>query len=214
MRIQAFNFSINLMRSILWQYESAPNMIALAKNDQAFIDTQYSEFWTDWHKDVFDLNTANEFGLAVWARILNIQLEFESKRRVTDVWGFGTNNKNFENGGFGLANDSWNTWDLESARILLKLRWFQLTMRPTISNINYALTLVFGENVVFAYESYDMSITYVFRQEPNYRLKLLLQNTDMMPRPSGVKVSWMVQYRNSWGYGIHHLNFENGNFGV
>lgn len=214
MRIQAFNFSINLMRSILWQYESAPNMIALAKNDQTFIDTQYSEFWTDWHKDVFDLNTANEFGLAVWARILNIQLEFESKRRVTEVWGFGINNKNFENGGFGIADDSWNSWDLESARILLKLRWFQITMRPTISNINYALTLVFGENVVFAYENYDMSITYVFRQEPNYRLKLLLQNTDMMPRPSGVKVSWMVQYRNSWGYGIHHLNFENGNFGV
>lgn len=200
------------MRSILWQYESAPNMIALAENDQAFIDTQYSDFWKNWYTDVFNLDTANKFGLAVWARILNIKLEFESKRNVTDVWGFGVNNKNFENGGFGIANDAWNTWDLEFARTLLKLRWFQITMRPTVSNINEALVLIFGENTVFVYDNYNMSITYVFEREPDYRLKLLLQNTDMLPRPSGVKVSWMVQYINSWGYGVHHLNFENGNF--
>lgn len=214
MRIQPFDFSINLMRSILWQYDGAENAVALARNDQSWINTSYADFWTNWYRDVFDVDTANSFGLSVWARILGLRLEIDAQRNVTSVWGFGVNNKNFENGGFGRASDEVISLDTGSARTLIKLRWFQLTMRPTVPNINAALEDVFGAGAAFVFDSYDMTMTYIFNSEPDYRLRRLLENTEILPRPSTVKVGWMVRYRPSWGFGVHHLNFENGNFGA
>lgn len=214
MRIQAFDFSINLLRSILWQYESATAAIKLAKSDQLWVDKNFDQFWTNWYKDVFNVDTANSFGLSVWARILGIRLEIDTKKKVTSVWGFGLNNKNFGNGGFGRVSNGSATVGLEQARILIKLRWFQLTMRPTVPNINSALASIFGKGSVFVFDNYDMSITYVFSEEPDYKLKQLLENIDLLPRPSTVKVSWMVRYRPSWGFGVNHLNFGNGNFGT
>lgn len=211
---QQFDFSVDLMRSILWQYEGAPRAVALARNDQAWINSHHSEFWRNWHRDVFDLDTANEFGLSVWARILGVSLEIGEQRRVEGVFGFGTNNSNFENGNFGRASDDQVSLDIESARKLLKLRWFQLTMRPTAPNINQALDSVFGDGVAYVADSYDMALTFFFLQTPDYKVRRLLERTDILPRPSTVGASWKVQVKPSWGFGPHHLNFENGNFGA
>lgn len=211
---QQFDFSVDLMRSILWQYEGAPRAVALARNDQVWIDDHQADFWAAWRCDVFDLDTANEFGLSVWARILGVSLEIGAPRRVEGVFGFGANNANFENGNFGRASDGQVSLDIESARKLLKLRWFQLTMRPTAPNINRALESVFGMGSASAFDNYDMNITFMFTSAPDYRLRRLLENTDILPRPSTVGLNWAVQVRPAWGFGSNHLNFENGNFGA
>lgn len=212
---QQFDFSVDLMRSILWQYEGAPRAVALARNDQAWIDSHQSEFWRAWHRNVFDLDTANEFGLSVWARILGVSLEIGEPRRVEGVFGFGAENKNFGNGNFGRGADGQVSLDIESTRKLLKLRWFQLTMRPTAPNINQALASVFGDGIAYVADSYDMNlVTFFFTQAPDYRLRRLLERTDILPRPSTVGVGWKVQVKPSWGFGPEHLNFENGNFGA
>ncbi|WP_155516469.1 DUF2612 domain-containing protein, partial [Achromobacter xylosoxidans] len=63
--------------------------------------------------------------------------------------------------------------------------------------------------------SYDMTlVTFFFSQTPDYRLRRLLEKTDILPRPSTVGVKWKVQVKPSWGFGPEHLNFENGNFGA
>ncbi|AVG38548.1 DUF2612 domain-containing protein [Achromobacter insolitus] len=212
---QAFDFSVDLMRSILWQYEGAPRAVALARNDQAWLDSQQEKFWHDWHRYVFDLDTANDFGLAVWARILGVSLEIGEPRRVEGVFGFGPTNKNFGNGNFGRAADGQVSLDIESARKLLKLRWFQITMRPTAPNINRALESVFGAGSAFVFDNYDMTtVTFMFSSTPDYRLRRLLEKTDILPRPSTVGIKWAVQMRPAWGFGPNHLNFENGNFGA
>lgn len=212
---QQFDFSVDLMRSILWQYEGAPRAVALARNDQAWIEAHHSEFWRNWHRDVFNLDTANQFGLSVWARILGVSLEIGESRRVEGVFGFGAGNANFQNGNFGRSSDGQVSLDIESARKLLKLRWFQLTMRPTVPNINQALVSVFGPDSAYIADSYDMNlVTFFFLQTPDYRLRRLLEKTDILPRPSTVGVGWKVQVKPSWGFGSNHLNFENGNFGA
>ncbi|KOQ50596.1 hypothetical protein ABW39_04895, partial [Achromobacter xylosoxidans] len=166
---QEFDFSVDLMRSILWQYEGAPRAVALARNDQAWLDSHQEQFWSNWHRDVFDLDTANQFGLAVWARILGVSLEIGESHRVEGVFGFGAENKNFGNGNFGRAADGQVSLDIESARKLLKLRWFQLTMRPTAPNINQALVNVFGSDSAYVADSYDMTlVTFFFSQTPDY----------------------------------------------
>ncbi|RIQ10277.1 DUF2612 domain-containing protein, partial [Bordetella avium] len=35
--VQEFDFSVDLLASILWQYEGAPMAVQLARNDQAWI---------------------------------------------------------------------------------------------------------------------------------------------------------------------------------
>ncbi|MEJ2896633.1 DUF2612 domain-containing protein [Bordetella avium] len=213
--VQEFDFSVDLLASILWQYEGAPMAVQLARNDQAWIDASQTKFWHDWRQDVFDLDTANEFGLSVWARILGVSIEVSERRRVDGVFGFGVSNRNFDNGNFGTARDGDTRLDKESARKLLKLRWFQLTMRPTVPNINKAIEDVFGPGAAFVVDSYDMSIvTFMFSAAPDYRLRRLLERTDILPRPSTVGVAWQVQTRPAWGFGPNHLNFENGSFGA
>lgn len=212
MRIQAFDFSINLMRSILWQYESAPRAIQLSQNDQDWLEKNQTDFWNDWYTDVFNVDTANSFGLSVWAEILGLRLEIDVQPNIFGVFGFGEFNKNFENGGFGTPADETASLDSESARKLIKLRWFQLTMRPSVKNINEALNNVFGPGKAFVIDGYDMSMNYVFNEEPDYKLRRLLENTDILPRPSTVKVGWTVVPRKTFGFEEYHYNFENGGF--
>jgi hypothetical protein len=103
-RIQEFDYSINLLRALLWQDNNTPALTALLQAKQAWYDTNVSTFWSDWVTDVFDIRTANEFGLAVWAIILGVP---------TTVILPPTTKKNF---GFGLplllkdASDRQGTW--------------------------------------------------------------------------------------------------------
>lgn len=71
-RIQEFDYSIDLLRALLWQDNKAPQMTALLQQKQAWYDENVSTFWENWVRDVFDIRTANEFGLAVWAIILGV----------------------------------------------------------------------------------------------------------------------------------------------
>lgn len=103
-RIQEFDYSINLLRALLWQDNAAPKTTSLLQQKQAWYDENVSTFWQNWVTDVFDIRTANEFGLAVWAIILGIP---------TSAILPPTTKLNF---GFGLplltqdANDARGTW--------------------------------------------------------------------------------------------------------
>ncbi|MNV75731.1 hypothetical protein D3C71_1690430 [compost metagenome] len=88
-------------------------------------------------------------------------------------------------------------------------------MRPTAPNINRALESVFGPGSASVFDNYDMTtVTFMFTSAPDYRLRRLLEKTDILPRPSTVGIKWSVQVRPSWGFGPNHLNFGNGNFGA
>ena len=90
-QIQAFDFSVDLMRALLWQYNDAARLEALLRQKQTWYDANQSAFWSDWLADVFDLRTANDFGLSVWAIILDIPLIVASAVDPSDkpLWGFG-----------------------------------------------------------------------------------------------------------------------------
>lgn len=206
-------FHVNLMRTVLWQYENAPKLKSLVQSEQDWADKNMTEFWKNWFRDVFNLKTANDFGLSVWSRILNIQLTINRPKRVSGIFGFSTNHKNFGNGNFGRGKTQDISVTTEQARKILLLRWFQLTSRPTIANINEALEIVFGAGVAYVQDNLDMSNQlFMFTERPDYQTIDMLKNTDLLPRPSTVGSAIAVQPRAGFGFGIHHLNFKNGNF--
>jgi len=79
----------------------------------------------DWYTNVFNLQTANDFGLAVWSQILSLPLFGKYKPDPPDkpIWGFGTNNQNFGHGNFTFNSGGINL-TTEEKRLVLKLRYF------------------------------------------------------------------------------------------
>lgn len=206
-------FNVNLMRTVLWQYENAPKIKTLVQSEQDWANKNVTEFWQNWFRDVFNLKTANEFGLNVWSRILNVPLTINRPKRIGGVFGFSSSHKNFGRGNFGRGKSQDISVTTEQARKILLLRWFQLTSRPTVGNINKALEIVFGAGVAYVQDNLDMSNQlFMFTERPDYQTIDMLKNTDLLPRPSTVGSTFAVQPRKGWGFGIHHLNFKNGNF--
>lgn len=210
---QELDLNVNLLRSILWQYENADKLKALVIGQQEWINENHTEFWNDWVRDVFNLRTANAFGLSVWARILNVSLTIERAENLDDVFGFGVEHENFSNGGFGVAAGAIDNVSVEQARKMLLARYFTLTYAPTVPNINMILEVLFGEGAVYVVDSLDMHYsTYTFNGEPDYRTRELLKNVDFLPRPSAVGVDFTILPDDAFGFGEHHLNFGNGGF--
>lgn len=88
-KIQSFDFHSDLLKAILWQYEDAANLKALAKYKADYFEQSTIQFWRDWYRDVFNIDTANEFGLNIWARILDVPLGIDVPPSDKTKIGFG-----------------------------------------------------------------------------------------------------------------------------
>jgi len=213
MKVQAFDFSIDVIRSLLWRHNEAENLQAILQNKQAAMDELNQDFWESWFDDVFNLDTANSFGLSVWSIILDISLTVGSgtPEIPNSNFGFGSFRKNFNNGNFTNVGDVVISDD--DARILLKLRYYQLVTRGTIPECNKIVADVFSDfGLVFALDGYDMTMAYIFEQDPPLNIKRLLEDYDLLPRPSGVGVRVVYAPNSAFGFGGFRKNFNNGNF--
>ena len=78
--IQSFDFSVNLLQALLWEYNEASNLQSILTQKQAWYNTNQSNFWNNWIVNVFDMRTANEFGLTVWSIILDLPLFYSQPK--------------------------------------------------------------------------------------------------------------------------------------
>lgn len=215
--IQLFRFAANVLQALLWKHNRAARLESLAYAKQAWLDAEQAGFWTAWLRDVFDLRTANDFGLAIWARILGVRLALPLGASDPDkaTWGFGPFRRNFERGNFGRIGDGTSRLTTEERRMVLRMRYFQLVGRCTIPDINHALRTVFGEGRAYVLDPLNMEfITYVFTYNPGQRLLDVLLDTGVLPRPSAVGIRMVVSGRRSFGFGPYNLNFNRGGFGA
>jgi len=212
-RIQELDFSVNLLKAILWQYNDAEKLQSLLQTKQDWYEVTQEDFWEAWVRDVFDLNTANEFGLTVWGIILAIPLSFGLPGTgAREVFGFGVNNLNFENGNFGRDAAGIAGLTTEQKRLVLKLRYFQLISDGSVPHANYVLKTVMGTGYLL--DRYDMTITYIFPTALPSGVQLILEQFDLLPRPAGVKVNILIDPQNVFGFNPYYLNYGNGTFGA
>lgn len=214
MKIQSFDFSVNVLRALLWRHNEAVNLQSLLQNKQNALDELNRDFWESWIDDVFNLETANDFGLSVWSFILDTPLTVESiePEPANSNWGFGEFRKNFNNGNFTAFGSS-SALNIEEARTVLKLRYYQLVTRGTVPECNKIVDDVFSDNDVYVIDGLDMTITYVFDKYISSALRGAIGNFDLLPRPSAVKVRTVYSPNSNWGFGGFRKNFNNGNFG-
>jgi len=209
MRIQTFNYSVNLLQAIIWQYDRATHLLSLINQKQAWYNANQTQFWTDWYNNVFNLQTANNFGLSVWSYILNIPLFFleEMESPSKPIWGFNAyttppalenGNLNFENSNFSIRG-SVQSLTTEQQRFLLKLKYFQLSNRIDVTDVNEFLNYLINTSDIgwsgniWMLDNLDMTITYQFTA-PLFPSTLLsvMQQLDVLPRPTGVEVIYSL----------------------
>jgi hypothetical protein len=211
--IQQFDYSVNLLQAILWQYTTAENLIGLLTAKQDWYNTNQNAFWQDWYTDVFDLSTANEFGLTVWSIILGLPLFVNNPPPDgTPIFGFDDQTGfNFNNGIFGDTETY--QLPLETKRIALQLRYFQLTGSGTVPEVNRMLAYVFRNyGKAWLMDYHDMAQEYVFDFPVTFDLKYLFNNYDILPRPAGVSSTWIDATLVYFGFAPDDYNFDNGIF--
>lgn len=214
--IMNIDFDANLMQSLLWQFNEASRLQTIIQQEQDWYNINQSKFWTDWVRDVFDLRTANDFGLTVWSIILNIPIIVQNEEPVSpDIpFGFDVSDGNFEHSNFAYDPNSAQTLTTEQARLVLFMRYHQLTSDGTVPYTNEFLSKIFADmDGAYAVDNHDMTITYVFRKQPPARLWFVLRNYDILPRPAGVRVrDILVIPKIPFGFDEHNENFDNSNF--
>lgn len=212
---QAFDFSVNLLQALLWQHDNAEHLKSLLNQKQAWYNENQEAFWNDWYTDVFDLRTANDFGCQVWAIILGIQLSVnEGGNTNKPTWAFGAFRQNFQRGNFSNTTDVTIPLSLAQKRLVLRLRYFQLVARGTVPETNRFLKYLFQDvGSVYVLDTLDMSfVYYIFTFVPSSQLIFILQKYDILPRPAGVGVDYLVISGPSFGFDPYGLNFDNGSF--
>lgn len=214
MKIQEFDFHVDLLKSLLWEYNDATALQSIIEQEQAWYNENQEQFWLDWYRDVFNLDTANDFGCSVWAIILGIPLSVVlTPAPISPTFGFGSDNENFGNGNFSNINGTVINLTLEQKRLVLKLRYFQLITRGAVTEVNAFLKYVFADfGNVYVLDGLDMTATYVLTFTPSAALNFVLKNYDLLPRPAGVKVNYLTIIDTPFGFGPNNVNFNNGNF--
>ena len=206
--------SANLIRAMLWADSSGDKWQRYLEIKTALADERNMLFWREWARDVLDVDTANEFGLSMWSRILDISLGSESGETPTSVpFGFDPFGFNFGNGNFS-ASSSGNVLNLEQMRLVIKLRLYQITGSKSANDINSFFEEIFGAGEVYVIDNLNMTMSYYFSTDPSQDIRYILLNYDLLPRPAGVKVNWSSYAEPAFGFGPYSKNFDNGNFGA
>jgi hypothetical protein len=86
--IEDFDFSVNILSSLLWRHNEADVLQSLMQAKQDWYSENHEQFWNDWCTNVFNLETANEFGLSVWAQILGVPLQLITAPNPGPQFGF------------------------------------------------------------------------------------------------------------------------------
>lgn len=214
--IQEFNYSVNLLQAVLWQYNNAPNLLSLLNLKNEWYNANQNEFWQDWLTNVFDLRTANQFGLVVWGIILGLPLYVNTGADLSQpAFGFGGTNGavNFNNGNFVPVGGSSYALPIETQRIALQLQYTRLTCAGCVPEINRALVWIFKDyGSCYLIDYNDMTQNYVFNFPVTADLQYLFNNYDILPRPAGVMSTWTDATLTYWGFRTTDFNFNNGIF--
>lgn len=212
--IQQIDYDIDLLQALLWQYNSAINLQAILEAKQAWYDENQTEFWSSWYDNVFNLETADQFGLIVWGIILGLQLYVNIPPPVSQpIWGFGGTNGdvNFDNGNFASTAEPAYLLPVATQRLALQLRYFQLTSAGTVPEINRMLKALFPSGQAWLQDNLNMSQTYIFNFALTFDQRYLFNNYDILPRPAGVASDYSDNTLTYFGFNSFDNNFDNGN---
>lgn len=232
MNIQEFDYTAPVTEAILWQYNNATNITTLIQNKSTWLQNYNAQFWIDWYNNVFNLTTSTPtlFGITVWSIILNVPIYMQKGIEPDDTPIFGFNDfdpsyPDYVNSYLNFGNGNFSTYrqyfilTVQEQQFLLRLKYFTLTNLGDIDDINKFLNHLCTNNsiaysgTIFVIDHLTMFIDYVFTTG-DFPPDLLgvIKDLDLLPRPAGVGISYILNGQPIFGFGYFNQNFGNGTF--
>lgn len=190
----SYKCNIDITKALDWQRSNAPFITQYITEKQNWYNVNHCDFWENWVVNVFDLRTANDFGLNVWSIILNERLfgTTEASPKDWPGWAFGEFKKNFSRGNFGKNADGSFNFTTEQKRLVLRLKAFSLHMSGSVVQINNFLKVLFGDSKLLYFDNFDMSFNVVLNDNTQESFVRTLIELDVLPRPAGINLNLVV----------------------
>jgi hypothetical protein len=213
-KIQQFDFSVDLLQTLLWQYNDAEKLQSLLQYKQDWVNTNQTEFWNNWYTDVFDLRTANDFGLSVWSIILGLPVfaTIYPNTNSRRSFAFGGLRGNYGTSNFLSTTTGNLSLTTQEKRIALRIRYFQLVTRGCVLEINRFFSYLFGDGNAYALDGLNMTMMYIFRIPISPNLLYVFQTFDILPRPATVGLEIRLISGSPFAFGPLRGNYFYGNY--
>jgi len=183
----------NVAQTVISQYAESPIINALIADMNAWVDPQAD--LTAFYNDIWNINTAQGYGLDVWGRILGVTrvvqiptagLVFGFQQQVAggdiDTFGFA----NFAGSG---ANQNYSLSDAQF-RLLLLAKAATNISSGSIPAINAILLALFpGRGDVYVTDGENMTMTYHFTFSLSIVELAIIGQSGVLPKPVGVAAS-------------------------
>ncbi|WP_147196066.1 DUF2612 domain-containing protein [Pantoea sp. CCBC3-3-1] len=212
----------NVTDTILTQYAGSPKLRGLVETFNSAMDID--AFTEEFLKAIWDVSTAEGYGLDVWGKIVNVS-RFLNVEEEQTAFGFdeayissnANSPKPFDQAPFYEGVGLTTTFRLtdDAYRTLIMAKAMANITDCTIPNINRLLRYLFsGRGDVFVAVTGVMAIRYVFGFELTPVESAILLKSNAVTKPAGVSVDLMtVDFNNTFGFNEASLQpFEVGTF--
>ena len=181
-------------QTVLAQYANSPTLRGLVEDVWLWLDDadQFNQFFL-W---VWDITTAQGFGLDIWGRILNVPRIYPIAQGI--YFGFAEQETQFtfaypyNQGVFFSGTPETTNYALtdEVYRRLLLSKAYANILDGGSYSINRLLQLMFpGRGNAYVVDNNDMSMTYKFEFALTQVDLTLVQNAGILPRPAGIVIN-------------------------
>ncbi|ABL96828.1 hypothetical protein BcepF1.097 [Burkholderia phage BcepF1] len=164
-------YNSDVMQALKWMQNNAPKIQSLLQQENDWYRTYNTRFWENWFDSVFNIKTANPFGLQVWCIILGLPSTKFGLYPIDTAWAYGDQRENYVwsggspapadanlvGGNFYGGSDS-TLLNLDEVRYALMLRYAALVGNGRIEYVNRMLQWIFNDgedwdyaNKVYAY---------------------------------------------------------------
>lgn len=189
MKIQQFDLDIPLLNAIPWQ-DDASNLRKLIEAKKKWYDINYQKFWIDWEKDVFNLNTASDFGIIIWSLIAGLPLiSFEGSPVDYPAFGFAPFGLNFDNSNFATPPGFTRNLTQEQQRQLILWRFVSIFTDCSLHDVNLGFKRIFNDGS-YAIDHLNMKMTYQLKMKAPSIMRMIYEKSEILPRPAGVKANF------------------------
>lgn len=186
--LDLFTFDANIINNIIWQYENAESLKSLIQSKEDWYNENLADFWQGIVDNFLNINTADDWGLNLWGRILQVN-------RVYNVYGETT------------------TLSTEMYRRLILGKLQLLTSNGTVPEINKYLNFIFSDYVTdtgygaIVRDVYDMTVVYILNFEPDDEELALIYSRTFLPTPAGVQDKIYIMPQESI-FGFYETGFQ------
>ncbi|MFD0707483.1 DUF2612 domain-containing protein [Photorhabdus luminescens] len=188
----------NMEATILAQYAASPKLNSLIRIFNAAVSSV--EFINTFYDLIWNIDTANTYGLDVWGKIVNVSRWLIVNENVKYI-GFGeallnvpttTDPNPFDQAPFYSGESKTKTIELSDQmyRKLIMMKAMSNISDCTIPNINRMLVYMFNDSGrAYITDDGNMKMSYVFEFQLSTAELAIVQTSGALPYPVGVSVA-------------------------